>query len=209
MRKFHRDYPYIQVILEENNSTPQLKEILLAKEIDFALTSNTYPTDDFEEVRLFNEVIVLAVPAGREVNRFLLDKAYTFDEMSALSSLSSDLSEVKRISLKMLAQEEFITIDRISDLYPRIQGMFKEYEISPRISMHLQQMSSCYYMAANGFGCAFLRLATLQTVKKSDQLLFYFIDSPRSIRSTQLYYKKGGYITRAMQAFLSWVPSHL
>ena len=46
-------------------------------------------------------------------------------------------------------------------------------------------------------------------VKKSDQLLFYFIDSPRSIRSTRLYYKKGGYTTKAMQAFLSWLPSHL
>ena len=46
-------------------------------------------------------------------------------------------------------------------------------------------------------------------VKKSDQLLFYFIDSPRSIRSTRLYYKKGGYMTKAMQAFLSWLPSHL
>lgn len=209
LHSFRQDYPYIMVSLEENNSTPQLKEHLLAKEIDFALTSNTYPAEDFEEMALFHESIILAVPAGREVNRYLADAAYSFDEMSALANPSSDLSNVRRISLKMLAQEEFITIDRISDLYPRIQGMFKEYDISPRITMHLQQMSSCYYMAANGFGCAFLRSATLQTVKKSDQLLFYFIDSPRSIRSTRLYYKKGGYMTKAMQAFLSWIPSHL
>ena len=87
--------------------------------------------------------------------------------------------------------------------------MFREYEISPKIIMHLQQMSSCYYMAANGFGCAFLRSATLHTVKKTDRLLFYFIDSPRSVRGTRLYYKKGSYMTKAMQAFLAWLPSEL
>lgn len=205
LHSFHQIYPYIRVTLEENNFTPQLKEHLLGKEIDFALTSNTYPSSDFEELRLSSEAIILAVPADREVNRVLRSFAYSYDEMALLSKPYSDLSGVKRISLRALAQEEFITIDRISDLYPRILSMFKEYEISPKITMHLQQMSSCYYMASEGFGCTFLRSATLHTVKATDQLLFYFIDSPRSIRSTRLYYKKGGYMTKAMQAFISWL----
>ena len=207
LNRFRQVYPNIRITLEENNSTPQLKDHLLAKEIDFALTSNTYPGNDFEEIRLSSESVILAIPKDREVNRILQGSAYSFEEMAELSRYDADLSNVKRISLRALAQEEFITIDRISDLYPRILSMFKEYEISPKIIMHLQQMSSCYYMASNGFGCTFLRSATLQTVKDTGELAFYFIDSPRSTRFTRMYYKKGGYMTKAMQAFLAWLEN--
>ena len=162
-------------------------------------------TDDSFGSRNTGFVSVHEEHDDRDVNLILQDSAYTFDEVSRLSEPSADLTNVRRISLRSLAQEEFITIDKISDLYPRILSMFKEYEISPCITMHLQQMCTCYYMASHGFGCTFLRSSTLQTVKDTGRLKFYFIDSPRSFRNSRLYYKKGGYMTRAMQALLDWL----
>ncbi len=205
LKDFNKEYPQIRFTIEENNSTPELKEKLISKELDFALTSNTYPDHLYDEISLYKEAIILCVPKDNPVNDILMEYCYSYDEMIALGK--KDLSEVKRISLEELKKEEFLTIDRNSDLYPRIINMFKPYGIVPNITMHLQQMSSCYYMAANGFGCAFLRHATLLTVKDTGNLWFYFIDSPLASRDVRIYHKRGGYISNAMSAFIKWVQN--
>ena len=205
LRRFKEIYPYISVHLLESNSTPELREKLLSKEIDFALTSNTYPYEDYECLELGYESIILAVPADHPVNEALTGFRYSYNEIVELLSSDRNDETIRRTPLHYFQNESFITIDRISDLYPRILTMFREEGVTPDIVMHLQQMSSCYFMAANGFGCAFLRSSTLQTVKDTGKLYFYCIDSPHARRMTRLYYKRGGYMSRAMDAFVNFV----
>lgn len=206
LRGFRDLYPYLSVHLVESNSTPELREKLLSKEIDFALTSNTYPTEDYECLELGFETIILAVPADHPINEELSALRYSYAEIVDLLSLSNrEDAVIRRTPLHHFHNESFITIDRISDLYPRILTMFREEGVTPNIVMHLQQMSSCYFMAANGFGCAFLRSSTLQTVKDTGRLYFYCIDSPHASRMTRLYFKRGGYMSRAMNAFMEFV----
>lgn len=148
----------------------------------------------------------MAVPADHPVNEALSGLRYSYSEIVALLALPDrDESMIRRTPLHHFHDESFITIDRISDLYPRIFTMFREEGVTPNIVMHLQQMSSCYFMAANGFGCAFLRSSTLQTVKDTGRLYFYCIDSPHASRMTRLYYKRGGYMSRAMMAFMDFL----
>lgn len=207
---FRKKYPYITVHLEENNSTPQLKEHLQNREIDFALSSNTYPPEDYDSFVLDSEAIILAVPCTDTINETLQDMYYTYDEMIKLIEKEEWTSPaLKKVSPVLFKDQKFITIDKNSDLYPRILRMFKEYDETPEIIMHLQQMSSCYYMAAGGFGSAFLRSSTLRTFKDTGNLYFYLIDSPLSIRQTRFYYKKGGYVSKAMQAFMDFTREAL
>lgn len=206
LRSFHEKYPGITVSVEENSSTPELKEHLTSKEIDFALSSNTYPRDDFEEVPLRQEYIILCVPRENPVNEKLSACRYTYAEILEMLEKGNCHEEItNKTPVEMFAGEKFITIDKISDLYPRIVNMFRVRHLVPEFVMHLQQMSSCYYMAANGFGSAFLRSDTLQTVRDTGNLYFYFLDSPLAVRSSRLYYKKGVYVSHAMQAFIDWI----
>lgn len=208
LHAFHELYPDIAVSVEENNSTPALREHLTSKEIDFAVTSNTYPENDYEAISLKQEYIILWVPRENPVNGRLGQHHYTYDEILQMLDRGICFDEIEnRTPIEAFAGEKFITIDKISDLYPRILNMFREHNLTPEIVMHLQQMSSCYYMAANGFGSAFLRSSTLQTVRDTNSLFFYFLDTPYATRNSRLYYKKGVYVSRAMQAFMDWVSS--
>lgn len=205
LRRFRDRYPDLTVDITESNSTPDLKSRLTRKEIDFAMTSNTYPAEEYDCIRLGSESIILAVPADRPVNAGLEDFRYSYDEIHALLEEGEDFLPDRLAPLRRFGSEPFITIDRISDLYPRILTMFREEGLTPNIVMHLQQMSSCYFMAASGFGCAFLRSSTLQTVRDTGNLCFYCLDSPHSLRTTRLYRKRGGYMSRAMEAFADFV----
>ena len=207
LRSFREAYPHIAFTLEENNSTPELKEHLLSKEIDFALTSNTYPEEDYDAYLMGDESIILCVPKDNPVNQGLEEYAYSFEEILQTHHLGFEAADSRRVAIGVFKEQDFITIDRISDLYPRILGMFKTVSVTPHIVMHLQQMSSCYYMAASGFGCAFLRAATLQMVQDTGTLNFYHIDSPGAMRPTRLYYKRSGYMSKAMATFLVWLKN--
>lgn len=149
LRGFRDKYPYMSVHLIESNSTPELREKLLSKEIDFALTSNTYPAEDYECLELGFESIILAVPADHPINGELAGLRYSYNEIvELLAGPNKGASLIRRTPLHYFHNESFITIDRISDLYPRILTMFREEGVTPDIVMHLQQMSSCYFMAA-------------------------------------------------------------
>lgn len=137
------------------------------------------------------------------VNDAVREYSYTYAQI--LEMLDQGFEGKKRVSIDHFGNEEFITIDRNSDLYPRILTMFRSVGITPSFSMHLQQMSSCYYMAAGQFGSAFLRSSTLRMVRDTGNLCFYLIDSPLSSRRTYLYYKKGGYLSKAMEALIVWL----
>lgn len=208
LKSFREQYPYITCTLEENSSTPLLKEHLLSKEIDFAISSNNYPEDEYDSIVLDEEAIILAVPSSFEINQKLKDQSHTYDEIQTIIRNNSWHEPDRRtVSVSEFADLDIITIDKNSDLFPRIVSMFKADSLTPSIIMHLSQMSSCYYMAANGFGCAFLRSSTLHTVKDTGSLCFYLPKSPLAFRKSYLYYKKGAYISKSMQAFIDYIHS--
>ena len=201
LKRFQQKYPHIQFHIVENNSTPELKKLLQKGEIDFALSSNTYPPEEFDSFIYDHESIILAVPRSHPINEAFRDYCKNYQEIIEEEASGQPHPAV---SLKPFSEEGFITIDKISDLYPRLLAMFREEQLQPKIIMHLQQMSSCYFFAANGFGSAIIRASTLQCVKDTGNLCFYYIDSPYANRTSKFYYKKNSYISKAMSAFMEF-----
>lgn len=203
MHEFSEQYPGIRFYIIENNSTPTLQHLLRSGEIDLALSSNHYPEAEFD-ARLYDiETIILAVPKDHAVNELCKDSRMTYEEMSESMLHPERLHPAVRLDL--FQDEEFLTIDKNSDLYPRLHLMFDEFHIKPKITMSLQLMSSCYFMASNNFGSTILRAATLRNVKDTDNLWFYYIDSPHSTRPANYYYLRNAYVSKAANAFLDFV----
>lgn len=204
LKEFQRQYPNIHFQITESNSTPELKELLRRGDLDFSLTSNTYQEDEFEGFVHDKEAIILAVPHSHKINKLFREYEISYDDI-----VNGDIfkKEHPSVPLNAFQEEEFITISKISDLYPRILAMFGEYQIQPKIVMHLQQMSSCYFLAANDFGSTILRASTLQCVKDTGNLCFYAIDSSKATRTSRFYYKKGIYLSKAMRAFQNFIQS--
>lgn len=202
LKGFMERYPNISVRIVENNSTPELKELLLRGDIDFSLTSNTYPDTDFSSFLFEQESMILAVPKSHAVNAAFQSASLSYEDIVSGITLREDCP---RVPLSAFRDEAFITINRISDLYPRLLAMFREHDITPKILMHLEQMSSCYFLAANDFGSVILRASTLQCVKNTGTLNFYAIDSKLALRTSRFYHKKSIYLSRSMRMFMAYV----
>lgn len=199
---FSLKYPNIQFSVTECNSTPEIKDMLDNGQIDLILTSDTFSKDEYEQLEYDSEAIIIAVPKSHDVNNSLSGFAYSYNEM-ALNNGKDDLHPA--LSLSVFKDEEFITIDHNSDIYPRLLDMFHEIDATPKIKGHFQQMFSCYFMAANGFGSTILRASTLQCVKDTSNLYFYRIDSSYSMRTSKLYYRKKAYLPKAASEFIAFI----
>lgn len=100
---------------------------------------------------------------------------------------------------------DFLTIGEDSDLRARLIAMFAECGLQVNIIHRLEQMSTCYFMAAAGYGAAILRAPTLDFVSVSPDLCLYRPKSELSRRTYQFYAKKSLFRTKATRAFLDFI----
>ena len=64
MKSFSQKYPGIQFSVTEDSYTPNLKKALRKGGIDLAMSSNTYPENEFDCRIYEREALILAVPAA-------------------------------------------------------------------------------------------------------------------------------------------------
>ncbi len=202
MEKFSRIYPNIKFFIEENNSTPELKAKLKRGELDLTLSSNSYEVEEFGSQFLDFEAIVLGVPAKAPINERLKEYAISYDEILSDKQLKH---AQKSVPISLFRDYDFLTIRKSSDLYARLIAMFEEHGLKVNIIHNLDQMSTCYALAARGFGATVIRASTLEGVKPTSNLCFYKIDSPLAKRTSQFYYKKNAYMPKSVKAFLDFI----
>ncbi|MGN0837854.1 MAG: LysR family transcriptional regulator [Pyramidobacter sp.] len=202
--RFSALYPELEFYIVEDNSTPSLKKMLRNAEIDLTLSSNNYPTDEFAEYPFCYEDIILAVREDNRINRGLEQYRIAFDEIRDKSP--SDCPQ-KPLPISVFKDEPFLTIKKTSDLYGRLIAMFDECHEKVRIIHDLEQMSTCYFLAARGYGVTLIRASTLDFVRKMPELCFYKIDSPLARRVCRFYVKKNVYRTKAVRTFLDFIQS--
>ncbi len=203
MKSFSEKFPGIQFSIIENNSTASLQQYLRTGVIDLALSSNNYSEKEFGSRLHDIETIILAVPKSHKINEDFKNYNFTYEQIINNEKNPGQIHPA--IPLDAFRDENFLTIHKNSDLYPRLLAMFEEYHIKPKISMTLQQMSSCYFMASNDFGSTILRAATLKSVKNTHNLCFYYINSKYSTRTSRYFYLKNAYMSKAVSAFLDFV----
>lgn len=133
------------------------------------------------------EHLILAVPSTFPVNQKLKEYQLSWEQVASQQFLSDSAPAV---SLKYFASEPFLFLKKRSDLYERTLKMCHNAGFEPHILLYLDQMLSSYYIAKEGKGICFIRSQMLSSVKRTDQLCFYKVDDPLSLRNIFIYYRK-------------------
>jgi DNA-binding transcriptional LysR family regulator len=201
VKKFQEKHPWVSVNFVESG-TPDLSKKLRNEEVDFVFDVENLNERIFNDIIWSYEHIVMAVPTSFAVNDKIKEFRMTADEIRA----GRHLADGERcVDLRVFAEEPFLMLKRGSDLYRRVMAICKKNGFTPVVSMYLDQILTCYYIACEGKGIACIRDNITLHAESTDKLYFYKIDDELSRRAIRLFYRKALPQTSAAHGFLAFV----
>lgn len=200
LKDFSKDFPDVEVKLQVEPSTV-LWEKLAHGQVDIAIDNALTKDPDHEYIPLFQEHILIGVPADNPINEKL--KKYALDP-EMLKKPGCDYSQLPRLNVKLLASEDFILLKPGNKMRQIAHNIFTEQGVSPKIRFEFDRLTTSINFAESGFGICFLTDTNLQygTCKN---LVFYQPDAWDADRHLYLMYKKNKYLSPAMRTFINFL----
>ena len=195
---FSQKFPNIQISLVEESSA-NLSLLLQAGKLDLMIDNCILDEQIFDHYVYQKEYLLLAVPKSYSVNTRLQEYQIPIETIHDGSFLSP---EVLSVPLNSFANEPFIILRSDNDTGKRALTICQENHFSPSIVFRLDQQMTAYNIACLGMGITFIGDLLLSRVPTNSELFFYKLPGQSSKRTVFFYWKKGRYISRAMEEFL-------
>ena len=174
---FSQKFPLVQISLVEE-STAKLSQFLQAGKLD---------------------LVIDAVPQNYSINTRLQEYQIPIEEIRNGQFRSSHIPSVP---LNKFENEPFIILRSDNDTGKRALTICQENHFSPSVVFRLDQQMTAYNIACLGMGITFIGDLLLSRVPTNSELVFYKLPGQSSKRTVFFYWKKGRYISRAMEEFL-------
>ncbi len=194
--EFSGIYSGIKVDLVESNS-PDLRQLLLTDAIDL-LIAHDFDQKLYSCEPLFDEMVLLAVPAKLEINDQLKEFALSLEQIKAGEHYSKDCPAV---NLSQFSDQEFLIMKKGNDMQRRAQILCKEAGFTPKARIYLDQLITSYNMACAGMGIVFTT-DMLALNANGENCVYYKIKSADVTRRMYIGYKRNRYISKACAAFI-------
>lgn len=205
LKPFLEQYPNITVTFMEDHAHDEMSRLLKSGQIDFVLTSTSEPYKNYSRQFFSQEQLIIAVPQKYITKDSLKEYQYSFRDVIKGRHTMPDSPTV---SLREFKDIPFISLNRDSELYQRTQLLFQNVDISPRITMYLDQILTAYYMVWHGYGFSIIRDSTLNIVPlpadNGNNVVFYKIDDPLTMRNIYFYHKPSEYLSIAARMFIEY-----
>lgn len=203
LASFNRDHPGVELQIMER-SAYELSRMLTGRELDLTFNCSPQFVKDFPRYELFEDNILLAVPATDLFNRRYACCALTSAQVKAGRHRQPDCP---RLPLAALAEPEMILLRKGNNLYERAWEMFEAAGITPRVKMDLNQLVTAYHLAEAGMAAT---LVSGRIVKPgSDTLRYYPLDTPLATRVFYILLPQNAYVPVAVRRFvdhaLTWM----
>lgn len=198
MVSFGRRYPQVQLELRED-TTAQLEDALRSGSVDIIVDYEIPHQEEYDAALLEEDVLLLAVPQAFRVNASLA--SYRIDA-NLVREKSPALADTPPLPLELLRDEPFILLKAGNDSRRRADQLCQEHGFVPRVAMEFDQQMTSYHASDAGIGISFLSSTLVSRVSPANDLIYYRLDGASSTRRVCLFWKRGRYLTRAMEAFL-------
>lgn len=186
VQEFKKEYPGHTVSLLEANAD-DLMQCLRSGIVDIVIDVEKKGIPKyFRSYAWAKEHILLAVPAALEINEHLKKYRLTFDEVANGHYLNE---KQLKVDLNAFENENFVLLKKGNDMHQRGLKMCKKAGFNPKVSMHLDQMLTSYYIAHNGKGIAFVRAGVARYLESTNKLYFYKINDENAYQNIMLYHK--------------------
>lgn len=198
---FSRRFPGIKMDLVEGRSR-ELEHLLKTGGIDFLLDNARLDPEVFERQVFREESLLLAVPMSFPVNEELTAFQLPLSRILDQSFLSEDLPPVP---LRPFADCPFILMKPDNDTGERARAICRENRFTPRILFELDQQMTSYNITSSGMAVSFISDTLIRKVPFHEQVVYYKLSGQNTRRQMCFYWKRGRYMSRAMQEFLSGI----
>ncbi|MDD3251853.1 MAG: LysR family transcriptional regulator [Lachnospiraceae bacterium] len=199
MGRFSRKYPQVELVLVEE-STANLEEMLQSGKLDLMLDNCELDAELYGRYVVQREHLLLAVPTGSEINRHLEPYQVPAEQIRDGSFLQT---QVRAVALEAFREEPFVVLKPENDTRKRAMELCQEHGFAPHIVFELDQQMTSYNITCSGIGSSFISDTLVARVPDNHKVVYYKLDSEKSSRNISIYWKKGRYFSRAMEAFLN------
>ncbi|WP_160635861.1 LysR family transcriptional regulator [Pseudoflavonifractor sp. 60] len=186
-------YPDITFETAEANSFV-LRQMLLSGALDFVIDSSSEEEPSLIYHDLFEEHILLAIPAADPVNQALMEYQITaaqlLDPAQKRRCLPYDLA-------RSALESPFILLKSENDMYQRADAVFRHYKLQPKALIQLDQLNTSLQYTMYGLGCSFVTDTLFRYGRNCPDICLYAIDAPLCRRRLCIVHKKGRYISKA------------
>lgn len=194
---FHARYPQIRLHLQDHN-TLQSKQMVDAYQGDLLLSTKPLSSDKYVRIPIYEECLVLVVPRA-----FTINEKYREKQLRPADLDKKILEpECPSISLSNFSKEPFVLATRQNYIRTCTDSLFQEVRINPPHPIDAESSAICLNFALLGSGCTICSHQLLAHMEYEDKVCVYKIRSPLAHRTGSLYYRKGAYVTPAMEAFI-------
>lgn len=203
LAEFGKKFPMIKVeLIEETTAT--LEEMVRNGEVDLVMDNCILDEEVFEWKSLGEEHLLLAVPESFSVNNEL--KEYQITPKMIRSGEYLDDS-VKEIDLKKFQNQPFVFQKKENDTRLRTNHICQNQKFDPEILLEVDQQMTAYNITNSGMGISFVSDTLALKVARHSEIIYYKLEKGSSTRQVHFYWKKGRYISRAMEEFLKIVKN--
>ena len=198
--EFQRSYPNILIRLQ-NNNTLYSKQMIDSYGSDLLFSTKVMEAEKYVGIPIYSEQLVLVIPREFPINK-RLDKFRL-----KLENLKEQLftPTIKGVNLEQLAKVPFILASTENYIRTCCTTLFQEARINPPLVMETEGSSICLNFARLGIGATICSPLLVEYEHWADQVNVYKIASPNATRTGFLYYRKGAYITPAMEKFIGFM----
>ena len=198
LARFIQKYPMIHIELAENG-TVTLAEGLAAGKLDLVVDYALPDEAGFGRKFLFQEHLLLAVPAAFPCNDQARNYAFT---PAAVKEDVHLTSRVPPVPLELFQEEPFLLLRQGNDTRERAEALCQTSRFFPKIRLELEQQITTYHLTSSGMGISFVSDMLIKQIPDDPGVVFYKLDPRIATREAGFYYRRNRYMSRSVQEFL-------
>lgn len=198
---FARRYPLVKMVLIEEN-TSKLEELLQTGRMDFMLDNCELDQNIFDRCIFQEEHLLLAVPRSFPVNRTLSGYQIPIEHIRNGTFLED---RIPSVPMEAFADSPFILMKPENDTGKRALAICQENHFRPQIAFELDQQMTSYNVTCSGMGISFIGDMLILRVPANPDIIYYKLPGKSTARNIYFYWKRGRYLSRAMEEFLKLI----
>lgn len=197
--EFASRYPHIQIRLVEE-STVKLAKMLQRGIIDLVLDNTSLDPEIFDNSLYQEEHLILAVPKSFSINKTLKKYQLNISDIQTKKFLSPDIPSVP---FSLFKKEPFIMLKQENDTGKRAREICQKNHFEPIVVFEMDQQMTSYNVTCSGMGISFIGDIMITKVTPAPNVVYYKLPLKDNCRNICFYWKKGRYLSRAMEEFLN------
>lgn len=201
--RFMAQYPGIKVQITEDKTSHLIEQLSMGN-LDFIVDNSYLDPAVFEKCLYCSEHLLLAVPKHFSVNLRL--KKWQLNPADILSCNYLD-EKIPAVSLQEFADEPFVFLKPENDTTKRAEKLCHNSGFNPKVLFRLDQQVTAYNVASSGMGICFISDTLIRCRNSHPDMVYYKLSGSLAERNIYFYYKRGKYLTFAMNEFLKTLNS--